>query len=50
VAVNARLTHCKWGHPFSGANLYIRPDGSMRECVECRRQRVIRCRERQATG
>ena len=25
AAVNARKTHCKRGHPFSGDNLYMRP-------------------------
>lgn len=29
-------THCRRGHPFSGDNLYINPDGH-RECKECRR-------------
>lgn len=36
AAMNARKTHCKRGHPFSGANLGIRPDGT-RWCRECDR-------------
>lgn len=27
-------THCKRGHPFSGKNLYIKPNG-MRACLAC---------------
>lgn len=34
-AVNARKTHCKRGHPLSGANLTITAQGT-RECRECR--------------
>jgi hypothetical protein len=31
-------THCKHGHPLSGANLYLRPDRpGRRECKTCRR-------------
>src|SRR6185295_633099 len=33
-AINARKTHCKYGHPFSGRNLHIRSDGS-RSCRMC---------------
>jgi hypothetical protein len=40
-AVNARKTHCKHGHPLSGENLYLRPDGG-RQCRECRRQASLR--------
>lgn len=29
-------THCPHGHPYSGANLYVRPDGD-RVCRECAR-------------
>lgn len=35
-AVNARKTHCKRGHEFAGANLYVDHRGS-RQCRECRR-------------
>lgn len=39
TAINARKTHCKRGHPLSGANLYVRTNGS-RVCKEC--QRLVR--------
>lgn len=29
-----RQTHCKWGHPLSGDNLYTTPD-NRRQCREC---------------
>jgi hypothetical protein len=29
------LTHCRRGHPFSGANLYIFPSGKERGCRTC---------------
>ena len=29
-------THCAKGHPYSGSNLYIKPDGG-RECRTCHR-------------
>jgi hypothetical protein len=32
----AQKTHCKWGHPFFGENLYIKGDGE-RVCKACRR-------------
>ena len=48
-AINARKTHCKYGHPFSGRNLHIRSDGS-RSCRMClankERRKIIRRRER----
>jgi len=28
-------THCKNGHPLSGDNLYVRPDGRGRRCKAC---------------
>lgn len=34
--INAAKTHCKHGHPFSGDNLLLRPDGG-RACRECKR-------------
>lgn len=34
---NARKTHCKWGHPLSGANLIATP--RQRACRECARRR-----------
>lgn len=38
-AKNARKTHCKWGHEFSGKNLYIPPSGNSRYCRTCLRNR-----------
>lgn len=35
AARNARKTHCKHGHPFSGANLYIHPTTGQRRCRAC---------------
>jgi hypothetical protein len=31
------LTHCPAGHPYAGANLYVRPSGS-RSCRTCARE------------
>lgn len=31
-------THCRYGHPLSGANLYIQPANGGRVCVECRKR------------
>lgn len=33
-ALSARKTHCPQGHPYSGDNLHLRPDGS-RRCRIC---------------
>lgn len=48
---NARKTHCKYGHPLAGANLFIEKTG-YRECRVCRRRRnyaaKLRYRARQA--
>ena len=35
TAINASKTHCNKGHPLSGANLYLRPDGG-RRCLACK--------------
>ncbi len=35
---NARKTHCPQGHPYSGDNLYVDPNGN-RRCQQCRRDR-----------
>lgn len=35
AAINSRKTHCKHGHPFSGRNLYVNPNGE-RACRACR--------------
>lgn len=42
-ARQARQTHCKRGHPLSGANLVVRCDGA-RICMACRRDREHRKR------
>ena len=34
----AKVTHCPQGHPYSGDNLHVRPDGS-RHCRACHRER-----------
>jgi hypothetical protein len=39
TAQNARMTHCVYGHPLSGDNLYIRPGDGHRACIECSRIR-----------
>lgn len=33
---NRLKTHCQRGHPYSGDNLYLRPDGLGRDCKACR--------------
>ena len=35
-AINARKTHCKRGHPFSGDNLYVDPGRQSRHCRACK--------------
>lgn len=37
---NTKKTHCDRGHPFSGDNLYLRPDNGKRQCKRCQRQQV----------
>lgn len=37
--LRAAKTHCLNGHPLTGPNVYLRPDGRGRECRECRRRR-----------
>ena len=37
-AINARKTHCLYGHPLNGDNLYCAPNGQ-RRCRECSRQK-----------
>lgn len=34
-------THCKHGHPLTGENLYVSPQG-LRQCITCRRKRHLR--------
>jgi hypothetical protein len=38
-AANARKTHCKRGHPLSGYNLSVTPQG-YRQCKTCMRERA----------
>lgn len=44
-AINARKTHCKHGHPFSGDNLHVYRDGE-RGCKTCARMKERRLRAR----
>lgn len=37
LAINARKTHCIRGHPLAGANLYVPPSTTNRQCLTCRR-------------
>ena len=39
TAANARKTECIRGHPLFGSNLYVRLDGSGRNCRACNKQR-----------
>ena len=43
AAANVAKTHCPHGHPYSGDNLYVRPDGN-RRCRACDAERARRCR------
>jgi hypothetical protein len=43
-ATNARKTHCKRGHPLSGENLYVTPQG-YRQCRTCINEKSRRWRE-----
>jgi len=45
-AMNARKTHCLRGHPLSGENLKMTPDGR-RQCRACERWRASSYRRRQ---
>lgn len=44
---NRRKTHCPFGHAYTEANTYIRPDTKARECKTCRHDRR---RERRENG
>lgn len=37
--ITLRRTHCKRGHPFDGANTYLRPDNGLRQCRACAKVR-----------
>lgn len=47
TAVNAARTHCPEGHPYTGDNLYVAPDGA-RHCRACRREARRRSNARNA--
>ncbi len=49
AALNARKTHCPQGHPYSGANLHIRPRGT-RKCRMCGQNSSLAWRRRGATS
>lgn len=54
LGTQTRGTHCGKGHPLSGDNLYVWPNGKGRQCVTCARrwraERTKRERERRARG
>ena len=39
TGINIQKTHCPYGHPLSGENLYVKPNGS-RNCRKCRKRAV----------
>lgn len=52
-ARHARLTHCKYGHPFDEANTYINPKNGWRGCRACNREkqaRRVRANRREASA
>lgn len=46
TAVNARKTHCKYGHEFTQGNTYVRPNGS-RSCRACHNNRMRTIKNKQ---
>lgn len=40
-AINARKTHCKYGHPLSGDNLVIEKPQMRRQCRICNNRRAL---------
>jgi 5-methylcytosine-specific restriction endonuclease McrA len=40
INANAAKTHCPYGHPYAGDNLYVSPAG-VRQCKACRKVRVM---------
>ena len=46
---NLAKTHCPHGHPYSGENLYVRPNG-VRECRECWKRKPRREGQTATTG
>lgn len=49
TAINARKTHCDYGHPFDDLNTYTDKRGR-RYCKECEREKVRRRRKRRKGG
>lgn len=47
---NARKTHCKWGHPFSPENTYIKPGNGARGCRTCTYEKHRRAAERKRSA
>jgi hypothetical protein len=47
IAALAQATHCKHGHPLSGDNLYLHPNGG-RDCRACRSRRSKESRLRRS--
>ena len=45
----ANKTHCKWGHPLFGDNLY-QPEERHRACRTCRRRYALEWKQRQRTS
>ena len=45
---NAIKTHCRYGHPYFGENLFIRKNGG-RDCRACMREQVRRARAKART-
>ena len=37
---HARLSECKWGHPMTDDNIYVRPGNGKRACLTCHRRRA----------
>lgn len=50
IAVNARKTHCKAGHPFTGDSVRIEGGHVRRRCVKCQVAAVRRYRDRIKAG
>lgn len=48
TAMLASQTHCKYGHPLSGENLYLSPGTGFRQCKICRNERARQHRARKA--
>ncbi len=50
AAINAKKTHCKWGHRLSDDNIYTHPQRGSRDCKICRKRRCKEFFERQKVG